>query len=187
MLVDIGRVDLDSLSEIVRAERLSEQHGQRVRLLAGGAARTPNAKRFVGGPFGQQCRNGLVLDEFPCWRVSEERRDVDQDGVEQRGELVSAGLQKIEVVLVALASDLVHPVSHAARQRRALVSGEVETPLIAHVAQQGLERFVCLLVQPMSVRRRYAAKLNILAITVDSPDLSPPTPSCQTASVSFPM
>ncbi|CAG7000123.1 hypothetical protein PICSAR164_02743 [Mycobacterium avium subsp. paratuberculosis] len=142
VLVDVGGIDLHPLPERVEAQRLGQQHRQRVGLLARGAPRTPHPDRIVGPAFGQQSRNDFGGDELPGVRVAEERGDVDQDGVEQRGELVGAGLQEVQVLVEGGVARLVHPVPDAAHQRGALVAGEVEAARIPHVPQQGLECLV---------------------------------------------
>ena len=53
------RVDLDPLPERVGPQCLGQQHGQRVGLLAGRAARAPDPDRVVGTALGEQPRNDL--------------------------------------------------------------------------------------------------------------------------------
>ena len=83
LLVDVGRVDLHAPLVVLVAERLAQQHGDRVRLLPGGAPGAPHADRLVGRLAHQQLRQALVAQVLPGRRVAEEVRDVDQQRVEQ--------------------------------------------------------------------------------------------------------
>ena len=58
----------------------------------------------------EQVRDDLLAQVLPGLRVAEEAGDVDQDGVEELGELVRLRLQERQVVLEALDPDLLHPV-----------------------------------------------------------------------------
>src|SRR5436190_86049 len=89
-LVDVGCVDLHPLLVIAFAERLREEHRDRVRLLARCAARRPDADRLV---LLEQLRNHLSRDDGPRLLVSEEPGDVDEDHVEALDELVRVALE----------------------------------------------------------------------------------------------
>ena len=54
---------------------------------------------------GKQLRHDLVGQVLPRLGIAEEAGDVDQQGVEQLGELLAVELQVVEVVLVALRPD----------------------------------------------------------------------------------
>jgi hypothetical protein len=71
-------------------------------------------------------RQDLGVQLLPGVGVAEEARYVDQDRVEQRGELARFELQDVLVVLVGVNADLAHPMSYLTHQARALVAGEIE-------------------------------------------------------------
>ncbi|HVM18894.1 MAG TPA: hypothetical protein VM307_02930 [Egibacteraceae bacterium] len=97
VVVDIGGVDLDAPPQLIDPHRLREQHCEGVGLLAGRAPGTPNPDRLVVGPLLEQPRHDLVLHVLPRVAVAQKRRDVDQDGVEQRGELLGMDLEVVAV------------------------------------------------------------------------------------------
>ncbi len=138
-LVDVGGVDLDPVAERPDADRLGQDHRQRVRLLARGAAGAPEPDRPVGGLARDQAGDDLLGHRLPRPRVAEEGRHVDQDRVEEVRELVGVDLQVVDVVGVALHADHVHPLGDAAHQARPLVPREVEAAGAAEVLQQQLE------------------------------------------------
>jgi hypothetical protein len=92
LLVDVGRVDLHAPLEVLVAERLAQEHGDRVRLLPGRASGAPHADRLVGRLGRQQLRQARVAQVLPGRRVAEEVRDVDQQRVEQRRVLLGMDL-----------------------------------------------------------------------------------------------
>ena len=98
LLVDVGGVDLHPVPELVGPEHLGQQHRQRVRLLAGGAAGAPHPDRLRRALAGEQRRETSRAQELPGLGVAEEAGDVDQDRVEQRGELVGVDLEVVEVL-----------------------------------------------------------------------------------------
>src|SRR5262249_10172506 len=81
----------------------------------------------------------LAGEEVPCGRVAKEARDVDEDRVEEGGELVGVDLEVVLVVGEALAADLLHPLADPPAQRRALVAGEGEPPRAVRVFDEQLE------------------------------------------------
>jgi hypothetical protein len=89
--------------------------------------------------FGQHRGDDLVAQVVPRLGVAEEARDVDQDGVEQRVELVRVQLQVVDVVAVVGDRHLAHPVRDAPHQARALVPGEVEAPRLLQVREHVFE------------------------------------------------
>jgi len=139
LLVDVRRVDLDPGQELLLAERLGQQHGQRVGLLARGAARRPDPDPRVGGPGRDQGGDRRLAEVAPGGGVAQEPRDVDEQRVEERGELVRVDLEEVEVVAVVGDPHRVHPLGHAPPEGRALVTREIEAPLLPHVVQHRLE------------------------------------------------
>src|SRR5439155_9616774 len=107
-------------------------HRERVRLLAGGAACRPDADAAVLPPLGD-ARDDLVRQVVPRLLVAEEARDVDQDRVEQRGELVLAFGEEALIVLEGLDPDGLHPPLESAAEAGPLVAGVVEAAVLADV------------------------------------------------------
>src|SRR5439155_9471677 len=139
VVVDVGRVDLHAPLEPRLAERLGQQHRDRVRLLARGAARGPDAKRRLVLAFVEQARDDLVRDDLPGLGVAEEAGDVDQDRVEELGELLAVLAEVVAIRLPVGCADRLHPLLEPAHQRRAPVAGVVEAALVADVLEQLLE------------------------------------------------
>ncbi len=139
ILVDVGGIDLHPPPEGVGRQDVGQHHRQRIGLLTGGAACTPNPERLIGTALGQQRRQHVGAQEFPRIGVAEEGRHVDEDGVEQCGELVGAGLQGVQIFVEGLGSDLIHAVADPAHQGGALVAGEVEAAGVPQIVQHRLE------------------------------------------------
>lgn len=139
LVVDVGGVDLDPLPERLDPEHVGEEHREAVGLLPGRAAGAPHADRLFGAALGQQGGQHVVAQVVPRVRIAEEPGHVDQDGVEQRDELVGVDLQLVDAVRVAVDLDLAHPAADPAHQAAALVPGEVEAPRLLEVGEHGLE------------------------------------------------
>jgi hypothetical protein len=105
LLVEVRRVDLHALAGRVRTEQLAEDHGQRVCLLARGAPGAPDTDRCVGAARGDERREHLGTQVVPRLGVAEERRDVDQDGVEEERELLGVDLEVIDVLRIMVDCD----------------------------------------------------------------------------------
>ena len=87
-----------------------------IMIMAGGTGGHPDAD-LVAGPLGlddhvQQCAQSLERD-----RIAEEGGDVDQDGVEEEGELVRVNLQVVEVLAEARDVDDLHAPANAPTMR----------------------------------------------------------------------
>src|SRR5205085_10343728 len=74
--------------------------------------------------------------EFPRRLVAEERRDVDQDAVEELRKLLGMHFEVLRVALEVLDADELHAPLHTALEARALVAGEVEAALLAQELEQ---------------------------------------------------
>jgi hypothetical protein len=116
LVVDVGGVDLDAVAELRGSQHLGQHHRERVRLLAGRAARAPHPQRLSGCGGGEQGREHLLAEHQPGLRIAEEPRDVDQDRVEEGGELTGVQLEMIEVVRVVGDAHLGHPALDPAHQ-----------------------------------------------------------------------
>src|SRR3954447_382440 len=139
VIVDVGGVDLDPLPEPVFAHRLGEEDRGGVGLLARGAARTPDPERAVVAVLGDQLGKYRLGQVRPVLRVAEEPGDVDQDGVEEDGELLGMELQVLDVADVAVDSHLLHALAYPALERRALVSREVEAAVVLEKLEEHVE------------------------------------------------
>ncbi len=133
LLVDVGGVDLELLAGSLQAQGLGEEHRQRVGLLAAARAGAPDADHLARFFIFHDLGDDLLGQIVPGRPVAKERGDVDQDGVEEVGELVGVDLQKVAVRREALDFHDVHPPADAPHQAGALVAGEVEAPVVLEV------------------------------------------------------
>ncbi len=182
VLVGVGGVDLDPLAELLRSQGLGEADRHGVRLLARGAPRAPRADG-PGGPTGEDLRQQVRPQPVPRVEVAEERRDVDEDRVEQRRELVGVDLEPVAVLLVPGDAHVVHAPVHPPQQARPLVPREVETPGLLEVLEQALE----LLRRPVGRPRRGAAvarPVHRLVHALSRPSRPVPVPSPPVPAVS---
>src|SRR5206468_10326640 len=101
----------------------------------------PDADRAVLGAL-DDLREHALLEVFPGIRVSEELRDVDEDHVEEEAELLRMDLEVVEVLLIALDAEHLHPALEAPRQRRALVPAKVEAAAALQMGEERLELLV---------------------------------------------
>jgi hypothetical protein len=139
-LVHVGRVDLDAVAELFPAHRLGKQDRDRVAFLARRAAGAPDADLAGGGlRVVDHRRHDVARQEVERLTIAEERRDVDQDRVEQLGELVLVDLEIVEVRGVGVDPDRGHPLVDAARERCPFVRGEVEPAGVLQVFEEALE------------------------------------------------
>ena len=157
LLVGIGAVHFDALAHRLHAERLGEHHGERVGFLARCAARRPDADVRLRRLCGEQFRHHLLAQVIPRRRVAEKRSDVDEDGVEELGELLRVDLEMVDVGLVIVEAQELHAPRHAPQQARALVAGEVEAAALLQEFEQPLELAVLFLFTHVSASTASAA------------------------------
>jgi hypothetical protein len=136
-VVHVRRVDLDPLTEGLPAHPLGQQHGQRVGLLARGAAAAPHADGVL--LLRREPGQDLLTQVLPGVRIAEEPGDVDEDRVEQLAELLGMDLEIVQVVGVFLEAQGVQPLAHPAHQARALVGAEVEASAALQIGKQRLK------------------------------------------------
>ena len=141
-LVDVGRQHLEPDLAVARREALAEQHRQRVRLLAGRAARDPDPELLVGRQLVDQRRDHLGLEPLERLRIAEELGDADQQVLVQRVELVGIAAQVVDVRGQALGAHQVGPALDPPPDRGGLVQREVDAEVVAQVAQQRVHRGV---------------------------------------------
>ena len=125
LVVDVRGVDLHASPEGTLPQRLGEHHCEAVRLLSGGAAGRPDPHP-VGLAGLQDPRDDLLAQEIPGDLVAEESRDVDEDRVEEVGELFRRLAQVGEVVRVSLDPLRFHPLADPPCEARTLVPREIE-------------------------------------------------------------
>jgi hypothetical protein len=146
VLVHVGGVDLHPVAHRLVAQRFGQHHGDGEGLLAGGAARRPDADRLAAAAGAvEQPRQRVDLQCLPRRRVAEEAGDVDEDGVEEVVVFLGVDLQVVEVPVEALRTGVLDALLHAAQQGAALVAGEVEAVGAAEELEQRLEAGVDLL------------------------------------------
>ena len=145
ILVEVGRVDLDPGPERSVSECLGEHHRERVGLLPGRASRAPDPDRLgvgVGVGVAEDLRHDLCGEVVPRLRVAEERRDVDQNRVEQDLELLGVNLEIVAILGDAGQMQLVEPLLHSPSERWTLVAGEVEPARRVEIVEQEFELWV---------------------------------------------
>src|SRR5262249_2800463 len=134
-----GGVDLHASAERLDTQVLGQDHGQRVRFLAGGAAGAPDADGAVRPAAGEYARNDLRRQVVPRLRVSKEAGDVDEDRVEEEAELLRMGLEVALIAVVRIHADGLLPLLDTTHQARPLVGGEIEAARALQVFEQRLE------------------------------------------------
>jgi len=95
LLVDVGAIDLDRVGVGRLAEVLGQEHGDRIWLLAGGAAGAPDAQTATLRRVVDEPRDDVVGERFPRVRVPKERGDVDEDRVEERDVLEGIRIEEL--------------------------------------------------------------------------------------------
>src|SRR5207245_9289926 len=93
LLVDVGGIELDPLEKALLAQRLAEQDGRRERLLSGGCPGAPDPDVAALGDNPGQDVLGHVI---PGLLVAEEIGDVEEDLVEDDGELVDVDVEVVD-------------------------------------------------------------------------------------------
>ena len=95
------RVDLHALAERVDRRGVREDHARRVGLLSRRAAGAPHPEWLVLRLALDELRHDFLREEVPNGRVTEERRHVDQDRVEEERELLRVQLEMFQILGVA--------------------------------------------------------------------------------------
>jgi hypothetical protein len=108
IVVDVGGVDLHVDISRPGTEGVGDHDGRGVRLLAGRAARRPDAHAPGRRAEVDKGRQGVHAQRFPRLRVAEEPGDIDQDAVEERRRFRWLHPQIVDVGVEALDPDLRH-------------------------------------------------------------------------------
>ena len=135
--IDVGRIDERALEQAL----LAQQDRERIRLLAGAAARHPHAQRRIGA----QQRHDLRPQHAVVARVAEHLAHLDREVVEQHGEEGRFVQHAVLHLRQRAAAEAHHRRRHAPLQRCGRVTAEVvvvlaidrideETQLQVHVA-----------------------------------------------------
>ena len=93
--VDVGGVDLHLAGRLLEPQQLGHVDGNDVRLLPGRAACAPDPDRLRHSSPGDDLGKHLGLEILPRRHVPEEPGQVDQDRVEEIGELVDVRLELV--------------------------------------------------------------------------------------------
>ena len=132
---DVGRENLNRNRRVIRSQELHQRDGHRIRFLAGGTSRRPDAnrtvplrafltRRYQGGKYDlSECVEGFAL--------AEKARHVNQKIRVKRLDLVGVLLNELQILLDA--GDLVqhHPPLQSPADRRLLVMSEIDAGRIA--------------------------------------------------------
>src|SRR5258706_321997 len=92
-IAQVGAEDLDRYGRGLFVQELSEGNGERVSFLSGGTARGPNANCLVAAPILHDEREHFLLEQVEGLRLAEEARDIDQDVVKERFDLLGVAVQ----------------------------------------------------------------------------------------------
>jgi hypothetical protein len=133
--VDVGREDLQVEPAAERLDLLVEEDGDGEGLLAGGAARDPDAERVVDARGAHQRGDHLARELLEALRVAEELGHPDEHLLVERAHLARRAAEEREVVLQRRGLGDVHPPLEAADDGPGLVVGEVDPGLAQHHAQ----------------------------------------------------
>jgi hypothetical protein len=138
----VGREDLEVDRPTTCRHLLVKQHRERVRLLAGGAARDPQAHLLRRWHPVEDLRDDLALERLERFRIAKELGHADQEILVQRVELVGLGQQLLRVRGDAVHAKQIDAALDAAGDGAGLVEREVDAELIAQQAQHGVHRRV---------------------------------------------
>ena len=128
LLVDVGRVNLDSLPEVLLAHGLRQEHRDGVGFLSRRAAGAPRSHQGARRLAAEDLRHDQGAYDVPGLWIAKEAGDVDQNGGEQSPEFIGMHLQVVLVGAVALQPKRVHPFPDPSRESGRLVAVEVEPP-----------------------------------------------------------
>ncbi len=121
------------------AELVQEHDGDRVGLLARGAAGAPDTDGIAFQLAVQQPGDDLGPQRVPGLLVAEELGDVDEQRVEQPAVLLRVRLQELQVFLVGLELVLVEPLVDAADDAGPFVVPEVVATLLEDLLQERVQ------------------------------------------------
>ena len=97
-LIEIGGEDLELRPARIVGGGLGESHGQRIRLLAGGAAEHPHAHRLIAPALREELREDRALQRIEGLGIAEEAGDADEHVGVKRVEFLRVALQKSRVI-----------------------------------------------------------------------------------------
>ncbi len=136
-VVDVGAENLHLAIDAGRGHGLLEQDGQRINLLAGGAAGHPHPDRVIGVPVLQERGKDRRAQRLERFGIAEELGDADEQLAEQQIGLVRSLSQALDVGGDGIDLQHLHAPLDAADQGILLVAGEVVADA---AAQQGADR-----------------------------------------------
>ena len=116
---------------------LGQQHGDRVDLLAGGAAGNPDAHRIAGSLALEQVRNDFFFQYLKGLGIAEEVGHADQQVAEQQRRFHPVLTQVLDIVLDIGQPQCLHPALDAAQESVVLVAPEIVPDLVAQDGGDG--------------------------------------------------
>ncbi len=137
-VAEVGSKHLDGIFQVFGFQKLHQRNSHRVDFLAGGAAGNPgtNGARPAIANDGRE-RN--PLGGFVNLGIAEEIRDVDQQVVKERLDLVGFLLQKLEIFFETLRLPHQHPAVQPAQNRGLLVLREIDAGVTAQQQEQPVQ------------------------------------------------
>ncbi len=127
-LVNVRGVNLDAVPGLF--QRLGQHHGDRIGFLSRRAPDAPAPDLLVRRFSRDQARNHFRREKLPRIGVPKKLGDIDENGVEEMGELLLRDLEIVPVVSKIVYVDRLHPLGDSARQTATLVSREVKPTVL---------------------------------------------------------
>ncbi len=139
-IIDIGGEDGKFRPRFQRRHVLEQQDGDRIGLLAGGAAGHPNAD-LVGRRLAfEQGRNDLLRQCLERVLVAEKRGDADQQILEEPGHLLMIAAQALDVIVDIAQFEHLHAAFDPTQEGAFLVPREIVPELVAQDVADRLAR-----------------------------------------------
>ena len=138
--VDIGPEDLDPQRQAQLRQTLAHQDADGVGLLAGGAARHPDAHAVVLARGREELRQHLQAEVLEGRRVAEERGDADEQVLGEKLGLLRVLAEEVEVLVERGRAAELDPVAQTAQHRATLVVAEVVARLALEDGADPVER-----------------------------------------------
>src|SRR5262249_47351850 len=139
MSMKIGGKYLDLRGNVAVRRLFVQQHGQRIRLLSGGASHRPHPHELVGALLVKEFGNHFFLEFLEDFGIAKEAGDCDQQIVPEGADLFRMLSKPVEVELEVLDIVDLHPPGDAAQNRRSLVAAEVAIGAGPQVCKHSLE------------------------------------------------
>src|SRR5262249_40897834 len=119
----------------------------------GRTAGAPDPDGAVGSATCEDARDDLLDQEIPRLFVAEEAGDVDENGVEQKTELLGMRLEVGLIVVVRVDIHGLQALLDPTHETRALVGGEIETTAALEIVEERLEPLLIRANRPLQSSR----------------------------------